>query len=387
ADPDLNLVYVPTNGATVDFYGGFRPGDNLFSTSLIALDVETGDRAWHFQMVHHDIWNYDTPTAPVLLDVTMEGREVPAIAQVTKQAFTYAFNRETGEPLWPIVERPVPASKIPGEQLSPTQPFPTKPAPFDLQELTADELIDYTPELRREALEILSNYDYGPLFQPPLHRDNDEGKIGAYWCPGDTGGVNISGPAAADPNTGILYVTSHKGCSSRTMIPGEEADTQYEAPTGTTLADYAVGRGGGFPRLASGLPLWKPPYSRITAIDMNTGEHLWWIPTGETPDRYRNSPAVEGIDIGDTGTGAHTPMVVTDTLLIYASTRADGTPALWAIDKATGDTLDMIDAPSASRYGMMTYVHNGHQFLVLQTGGTLTTMALPGWDEGMVTGY
>ncbi|MCP5348511.1 MAG: PQQ-binding-like beta-propeller repeat protein [Gammaproteobacteria bacterium] len=386
ADPELDMVYIPTNGATVDFYGGFRPGDNLFSTSLIALDAQTGQRAWHFQMVHHDIWNYDTSTAPILLDLTVDGREVPSVVQVGKQGFAYAFNRANGDPLWPIVERPVPASKIPGEKLSETQPFPTKPAPYTLQEVTPDELIDFTPELRQEALQVLSDYDYGPMFQPPLHRDNNEGKLGAFWCPGDTGGVNITGPAAADPHSGIMYITTHKGCSSRTMVPGEEADTQYELPTGTTFSQYAVGAGRGGPRLRSGLPIFKPPYSSIVAIDMNTGEHLWEIPTGETPDRIKNNPAVAGVDVGETGTGSHVPMVVTDTMLIYASQRSDGSAALWGIDKATGETIATIDVPEVSRYGMMTYVHNGHQFVLLQTGSSLTAMALPGWDEGMSTG-
>ena len=387
ADEELGLVYVPTNGATVDFYGGFRPGDNLFSTSLIALDVKTGERKWHFQMVHHDIWNYDTPTAPVLLDVTVDGRDIPAVVQVTKQAFTYAFNRETGEPLWPIEERAVPVSKIPGEKLALTQPFPTKPAPFDMQGLTIDDLVDFTPQLRQQAIEVLADFEIGPLFQPPLHLGNAEGKKGSYWCPGDTGGVNISGPAAADPHTGILYVTSHKGCTTRAMVPGDEADKRYDLPTGTTLAQYAVGRGGSFPRHPARIPLWKPPYSRITAIDMNTGEHLWWIPTGETPDRYKNIPELKGIDIGDTGTGAHTPMVVTDTLLIYASTNADGSPALFAIDKTTGKQLEKIDAPAGSRYGMMTYTHEGHQYIMLQTGSKLTTMALPGAGPGPSVGH
>lgn len=383
ADPALDLVYIPTNGATVDFYGGFRPGDNLFSTSLIALNASTGQRAWHFQLVHHDIWNYDTPTAPIALDVTLDGREIPAIVQVTKQGFAYAFNRQSGEPLWPIIERPVPASKIPGEQLSPTQPYPSKPAAFSLQEVTPDELINFTPELRQEALTVLSQYDYGPLFQPPLHRDNAEGKLAAYWCPGDTGGVNISGPAAADPTTGILYITTHKGCSSRTMVPGEEADTRFENPTGTTFSQYAVGAGGAGPRLQSGLPLFKPPYSTLVAIDMNSGETLWTIPTGDTPDRIKNNPALNGIDPGQTGTGAHVPMVVTANLVIFASTNSDGTAALWAIDKATGATVGKVNAPQVSRYGMMTYTHNGHQFVLLQAGPDLITMALPGWDAGM----
>lgn len=384
ADLELDLVYVPTNGATLDFYGGFRPGDNLFSTSLIALNAQTGERAWHFQMVHHDIWNYDTPTAPILLDVTIDGRDVPAIAQATKQAYLYVFNRETGEPLWPIVERPVPASKIPGEQLSTTQPHPTKPAAYSMQEVTLDELVDFTPELRQQAIEALANFDYGPFFQPPLHRDNDEGKLGALWCPGDVGGTNINGPAVADPHSGIVYVTSVKNCSSRTMVPGEEADTRYAAPTGTTFAQYAVGRGRGSPRHPAGIPLFKPPYSKITAIDLNTGEHLWYIPVGETPVRYIDNPALAGIELGNTGTGSHAVMTVTDTMLMYASQSSDGTPTLFAVDKRTGEQIGKIEIPNSVRYGMMTYVHAGHQFILLQTGSSLTTMALPGWDAGQV---
>lgn len=383
ADADLGLVYIPTNGATVDFYGGFRPGDNLFGTSLIALDVKTGERKWHFQMVRHDIWNYDTPTAPVLLDVTQNGQTIPAIAQVTKQAFTYVFNRETGEPLWPIEDRPVPQSMVPGEVLAATQPFPTKPAPYDLQGLTEEDLIDYTPELRQQAIEILSEWEIGPLFTPPLHRDNDIGKRGALWCPGDVGGVNISGPAAGDPETGILYVTSLSGCTTRQLVPGEEADLRYmtdngTTTTGTTVSQYAVGTGSGGPRGPQGLPLFKPPYSRITAIDLNTGEHLWMIPVGETPDRIKNNPALAGIDVGNTGTGAHAPMTVTKTMLIYSSQSSDGSPALFAVDKMTGEQLGKVAVSGNSRYGMMTYVHKGEQYVVLQTGSTLTAVSLHG---------
>jgi quinoprotein glucose dehydrogenase len=376
ADPELGLVYVPTNGATVDFYGGFRPGDNLFSTSLIALDVRTGERKWHYQMVHHDIWNYDTPTAPVLLDVTQNGRVVPIVAQVTKQSFVYTFNRETGEPIWPIEERPVPASMIPGEQLSETQPFPTKPAPYDIQGLTEDDLIDFTPELRARTLEILEDYQIGPLFNPPLHRDNDLGKKAALWCPGDIGGVNIDGPAAADPATGVLYVTSRKHCSTRIMAPGSERDALLEAPTGTTIADYAVLSGFGV-RGPDGLNIFKPPYSRITAIDMNTGDHLWWIPVGETPEEVLNHPDLQDMDIPNTGYGLRVAqMVVTPNLLIYAGNVSDGTPTIFAVDKATGETLAQVEAPADSSYGMMTYVHEGKQYLILQTGPALTAMAL-----------
>ncbi|MBC7983375.1 MAG: PQQ-binding-like beta-propeller repeat protein, partial [Candidatus Obscuribacterales bacterium] len=335
ADAKNNLVYIPTNGATVDFYGGFRPGNNLFSSSLIALDLKTGVRKWHYQLVHHDIWNYDTPTAPVLLDVKQNGKTVPAVVQVTKQAFAYAFNRVTGEPLWPIFEKPVAASKVPGEKMATTQPFPTKPAAYDMQGLTHDDLINFTPELREKAIKAVSDYEIGPLFLPPLHRDNNLGKKGSLWCPGDVGGVNIDGPAAADPNTGILYVTSRKGCSTRNLAPGAERDKLEPKPTGTTISQYAVLQGGGGVRGPDDLPLYKPPYSRITAIDMNTGEHLWWIPVGETPDRIKKNPKLQGINVGDTGTGRVATMTVTDTMLIYQGEASDGTPHLFAVDKKT----------------------------------------------------
>lgn len=380
ADPEAGIVYIPTNGATIDYYGGFRPGDNLFSTSLIALDVRTGERVWHYQMVHHDIWNYDNPTVPVLLDVNLPGRgQIPAIAQVTKQSFVYAFNRLTGEPLWPIEEREVPASIVPGEQLSPTQPFPTRPAPFDIQGVTVDDLVDWTPELRQQAVNAFADYQMGPLFNPPIHRDNPLGKRGAMFCPGGGGGANITAPAVADPTSGYLFVSSHTACSAIQLIPGEEADTLYEAPTGTTYARYANGTGAGAPRHPANIPLYKPPYSRITAIDMNTGEHAWMIPTGETPDRIRNNPALQGIDVGDTGTGNLVPMVVTPSMLVYSDADHDGTTALlYAIDKATGEEVGRIEVPATSRYGMSSWVHQGHQYIILQTGSTLTAMGLPG---------
>jgi quinoprotein glucose dehydrogenase len=286
ADPELGLVYIATNPPTVDYYGGFRPGDGLFGTSLIAIDVQTGERRWHFQLVHHDVWNYDIPTAPIVMEVQQNGRTIKAVAQATKQTLLFAFNAETGEPLWPIEERPVPQSLVPGEKLSPTQPFPTKPAPYDLAGISVDDLIDYTPELREQAIAALADWEIGPLYNPPLHRDNPLGKRGSLWCPGDGGGSNITGPAAADPETGIIYLTSQSACSAHTLVPGDEADLRYMTDNGTTTtgvtpAQYANGAGGGAPRHPSGLPLMKPPYSRITAIDLNTGETLWMIPIGE----------------------------------------------------------------------------------------------------------
>lgn len=384
ADQERGIVYIPTNGGTIDFYGGHRPGDNLFGTSLIALDVHTGKRVWHFQMVKHDIWNYDTPTAPVLMDLEMDGKAVPAVVQVTKQSFAYAFNRETGEPLWPIEYKPVPKGLIPGEKLAETQPFPTRPAPYDMQGLTHDDLIDFTPELRQQAIDIVDDYVIGPLFQPPLHRDNDLGKKGALWCPGDIGGVNIDGPAVADPESGILYVVSRKHCTTRIMAPGVERDAILPVPTGTKIADYAVLRGA---RVSGpqGMPiytLFKPPWSRITAIDMNTGEHLWWVPVGETSKRVTEHPAMDGVDVPNGGTGTVAPMTATPTMLMVASLDADDTPTLYALDKATGEELARVEVPEESRYGMMTYVHDGHQYVVLQTGPRLTVMALPREDDG-----
>ena len=386
ADQNLNLVYIPTNSATIDFYGGFRPGDNLFSASLIALDADTGEREWHYQMVHHDIWNYDTPTAPILLDVNIEGREVPAIAQATKQGFVYAFNRETGEPLWPMVERPVPRSRVPGEKLSPTQPFPTKPEPFELQGISIDDLVDFTPELRRLAIEAVSEFEIGPLFNPPLHYDNELGKTAALWCPGGGGGANINGPAAADPELGILYVTSSTGCTARVLGPGAEADLRWNAPTGTTFADYAVVRSAS-PGRIQGIPITKPPYSRIQAIDMNTGDTLFTLPVGETPDNIANHPLLAGVDVGNTGSGSKATMVVTKNMLMYSGVVGDGTPHLFAVDKRTGEELARIETTELSRYGMMTYQHDGHQYVMLQNGPRLTAMALPGAIVGDDDGH
>lgn len=376
ADLENNIVYAVTNPPTIDYYGGHAPGDNLFGTSIIAMNASTGERIWHYQLVRHDVWNYDTPTAPVLLDVTINGEKIPAVAQATKQAFVYAFNRLTGEPLWPFEDRPVPPSRIPGEKLAATQPFPTKPAPFDMQGLTHDNLIDFTPELRAAAIEAIADYEIGPLFNPPLHRDNDIGKVAALWCPGDGGGANIPGPAVADPVNGILYVTSRSACSSRMVTPSQERDSMIEMPTGTTFSAFASLRA--MPvRGPQGLPLYKPPYSRITAIDMNTGEHLWMIPVGDTPDRIRNHPALAGIDIGQTGTGALAPMTVTANMLLYAGTGSDETPYLFAVDKMTGREIGRVQVPADSGFGMSSFVHKGKQYVMLQTGSTLTAVALP----------
>ncbi len=378
ADLERGLVYIPTNGVTIDYYGGFSPGDNLFSTSLIALNAASGERAWHYQLVRHDIWNYDTPTAPVLLDVTIDGEAVPIVVQTTKQNFAYTFNRETGEPIWPIEEVEVPPSEMSGEKLSATQPFPTRPAPYGMQGLTYDDLIDFTPTLRERAIEALKDHKIGPLFNPPLHRDNDLGYRAAYWCPGDGGGTNIDGPTVADPETGILYVSSRAACSSRIIVSGEERDAQIEKPTGKTMSRWAALRSDQI-RGPDGLPLFKPPYSHITAIDMNSGEHLWQIPIGETPERVLEHPDLQDMDIPTTGTGANASMLVTKSLFVYASEASDGTPMLYFVDKRTGEQLGGVETEEVTRYGMMSYVHDGKQYIVLQNGPKLTAMAL--YDE------
>ena len=381
ADPQRNLVYIPTNGATMDFYGGFRPGDNLFSTSLIALDVRTGQRKWHFQLVHHDIWNFDTPVAPVLMDVTVDGRRVPGVFQATKQAFLYSFNRETGQPIWPIEEKPVPASKVPGEKLSPTQPFPTKPAPFDLQGRSEKDLIDYTPELKQRALALAKEQDLlVPFFNPPVHRGNPEGKTRAYLCPADVGGVNITGPPAADPTSGVIFITSTSNCSTRLLIPGTEKDTAVKRPTGKTIVDWAPsntdGGGGGNIGRLDGLPIWKGPYGRIVAIDLNTGNHLWTIPNGDAPEATTNHALLRGLNVPNPGRSGHSAMLATPTMLMATGFTSDNQPHLFAIDKKTGRRIGKVRTPANGQYGIMTYLHQGKQYVVLPVADGYTALAL-----------
>jgi quinoprotein glucose dehydrogenase len=392
ADPQRGLVYIPTNGATIDYFGGFRPGDNLFSTSVIALDVKTGKRVWHQQLVKHDIWNYDTPTAPMLLDVNVNGRRIPGVFQITKQSWVYSFNRHTGEPIWPMVDRPAPQSKVPGEKLSATQPHVTKPAPYDLQGRREEDLIDYTPEIKKLALERAQKRDLlAPLFAPPTHRGNAEGKGPANICPGGGGGANITGPPAADPTTSIIFVTSTSGCSPTILGPASERDN--DKMTGKTLAQWVTARGGGDggpppPKPDPSDPLYgfpdifKGPSGRITAIDMNTGEHLWMIPHGDTDakvqEAMRNNSMLKGMQI-DTNWGrrGHAAMMATSTLLFATGMTADNRPHLFGIDKKTGKRLGAVATPRLGGYGLMTYLHQGRQYVVIPRNGGYTTMALP----------
>jgi quinoprotein glucose dehydrogenase len=378
ADPERGLVYIPTNPPTIDFFGGFRPGNNLFGTSILALDVKTGKRVWHFQTVHHDIWNFDNPTAPVLLNVNTGGRQTPILVQTTKQGFAYVFNRVTGEPVWPIVERPVAQSDLPGEKLSPTQPFPTKPAAFEIQELTDDLLIDFTPALRREALEIIKSYKVGPVFNPPLQVGHPSGLRSFVSCP--SGASNIYGPTVADPETAIVYVSSERSCRAENIVPGSQMDKPNDPKTtGKTLSQWVVANRGDL-HGPQGLPIWKPPYGSITAIDMNTGEHVWRIPNGDTPEFIKNHPALKGVTLPNTGQQSHAVMMATPTLLMTAPGGTDA--VLYAVDKKTGKRLGTVKLPAPGQYGMMGYLHEGKQYVVVQImgpryPGSLVALRLP----------
>ncbi|MBF8288296.1 MAG: hypothetical protein HW381_1404, partial [Candidatus Rokubacteria bacterium] len=378
ADPARGLVYIPTNPPTIDFFGGFRPGPNLFGTSILALDVKTGKRVWHFQTVHHDIWNFDNPNAPVLLDVNVNGRRTPILVETTKQGFAYVFNRQTGEPIWPIVERPVAQSDLPGEKLSPTQPFPTKPAAFEIQELSEDNLIDFTPALRQEALKIIKNYKVGPLFNPPIQVGHPSGLRSFVSCP--SGASNIYSPTVADPESGIVYVGTERSCRAENLVPGGQMDKPGDPKTtGKALSRWVVANRGDL-RGPEGLPIWKPPYSRIVAIDMNTGEHLWAMPNGDTPERIRNHPALKGLNLPNTGQQSHPVIMATKTLLITAPGGTDS--VLHALDKKTGKRLATVTLPAPGQYGMMTYLHEGRQYIVVQImsathPGSLVALRLP----------
>jgi glucose dehydrogenase len=389
ADPQRGLVYIPTNSATIDYYGGFRPGDDLFATSLIALDVKTGKRVWHYQLVRHDIWNYDTPTAPVLLDVNVAGRRIPGVFQVTKQGFVYSFNRHTGEPIWPIEMRPVPPSKVPGEKLSPVQPHPTRPAPFEFQGRTEAHLIDYTPEIRKLALEEAHRtHALSPFFAPPTHRGNAEGAGPTHNCPGGSGGANITGPPAADPVAGVLFITSTSNCFWLQVVPAKERDTPKMA--GRTVSPWASpgsstveGPGGIRPdNPLHGLPgIFKGPVGRITAIDMNTGEHLWMSPNGdmaqEQQDAFRNHPLLKGMAFETNwGRNTHAAMMATPTLLFATGSTADDKPHLFAIDKKSGKRVGAVPTPQIGQYGLMTYLHQGRQYVIVPVNGGYTALAL-----------
>ena len=363
ADIELGYVYLPIEAATGDYYGGHRLGNNLFAESLLCLDAKTGERVWHYQTVHHGIWDYDLPAAPVLADIIVDGSSIPAVAQITKQGFTFILDRTTGTPVWPINELPVPQTNVPGERTAPTQPFPTKPAPFDRQGVTENDLIDFTPELRKEALEIASTYTLGPLFTPPtLISKNNKGTM---MLPGSQGGANWQG-AALDPETNILYISSSTAPTPLGLIEDRSRSNM----------DYVLGRrlslpeGGG----PQGLPLLKPPWGRITAIDLNTGEHVWMVANGEAPDYVKEHPALKGISLPRTGRPERVGLLVTKSLLFAGEGSGlfgdygGGGHILRSHDKLTGEIISEFQLPARQTGVPMTYMFDGVQYIVIAVG-------------------
>ncbi len=339
----------------------------------MAVDLLSGERLWHFQLVHHPLWGFDMASPPILADITVDGRPIKAVAQPGKQAFLYVFDRVTGEPVWPIEERPVPRGDVPGEWYSPTQPFPTRPPAYDRQGSSIDDLIDFTPELRAEAVELVSRYRLGPLFTPPVV-SREDGPIATLGLGAGSGGTNWPG-GGYDPETHILYVPSRTGFYSWELIPTPGPDvSDMRYVKGTTR--YGVGHGGLRDLNVRGLPLVKPPYGRLSAIDLDRGDILWQTPHGDTPDRVRYHPALRNLEIPRTGERCIHLIgpLVTRTLVVmgecgYHRTAAGQDAMLRAYDKATGREVGTVFMPAPQSGSPMTYLAGGRQYIVLAISG------------------
>jgi glucose dehydrogenase len=398
-DEELGMVYLPVELSTGDYYGGHRPGANLFSESVVAVDLRTGQRKWHYQLVHHGIWDFDIPCAPILVDITVNGRPIKALAQPTKQSWLYVFDRVTGQPVWPIEERPVPKGDVPGEWYSPTQPHPTKPPAYERQGVTIDDLIDFTPELRAEAVTLVSKYKIGPIFTPPVVSKVD-GPLATLM---QAFATNWEG-GSYDPETHKLYVFSSGGILALGLVPpADKRDLNYVQGLATTGMRTSGGSGsnvlsaaersepppppvpGGSANAAAdvgggglnvrGLPLTKPPYGRITAIDMDKGEIAWQTAHGETADNLRNHPALKGLNIPRTGRAGQIGTLVTKTLVIAGDAGVATQPSgargamLRAYEKATGREVGSVFMPAPQTGGPMTYMWNGHQYIIVAISG------------------
>jgi quinoprotein glucose dehydrogenase len=397
-DEDLGLVYLPVESPTSDFYGGERPGDNLFGESLVCVDLKTGKRKWHFQVVHHAIWDYDLSSAPILADINVDGKAIKAVALPSKESYLYVFDRVTGKPVWPIEERAVPQSDVPGEKTSPTQPFPTKPPAYGRNFLKIpDDLIDFTPELRAQAKDAVARYKTGPMFLPPIVGNSN--LLGALNLGNASGGTNWPG-AGYDPETHIVYAQAHQSAlfpiSLRTPPQGF-SDIHYVM--GRNDTDFRVSEGPGFGSAADapqpkrapapaapaaapaggltvqGLSIVKPPYGVISAIDLDRGDLKWQVPYGETPDAVRNNPALKGMNLPNTGQPGSVGLVVTKTLVILGDSQVTTTPAhprgamLRAYDKGTGKEVGAVYMPAPQSGSPMTYMVDGRQYIVVAVSG------------------
>jgi quinoprotein glucose dehydrogenase len=370
-DEELGLAYLPVTTPTSDYYGAYRRGAGLFAESLVALDAATGRRVWHFQGVHHGLWDYDFPAAPNLVDIDIDGQPIRAVAQISKQGFTYVFDRATGKPLWPIEERPVPPSRVPGEEAWPTQPFPSRPPPFERQGSTEEDVIDFSPELHAEALEILRRYEHGPLYTPPSEH-------GTLQLPGSAGGANWGG-AAFDPQSATLFVPSLTVPIVASVSKGDPERTEFE-----WVGAREFGYGLREPLGPRGLPIFKPPYARVTAIDLRHGEIRWQSPVGQGPRRL--VAELTGVDPGPLGSSSGlVQALATPTLLLVtkASGReADDPGGVWAFDKTDGHLVAFVELDSEPGGSPITYLHDGRQMLVVATAQRqgpqeLVALALP----------
>ena len=396
ADPELGLVYVPVGMPLMDEYGGHRPGANLFGNSIVAIDAKTGQRRWHFQMVHHDIWDYDTPMAPNLMDITVNGRLRKAIAQPTKQGWLYTFDRVTGEPIWPIVERRVLQSDVPGEKSWPTQPIPTKPEPYSQQGLEEEDLIDYTKAIKDSALKIARQCRMGPYYIPPSATDGTSRYKCSWYAPGASGGVNIDGGASWDPETGMLYVASLSGLSTARLQKDPCSEFRYSSPRDNCgligaldpppgyqkqppdPMDSFAGRGA-FARI-NGVSILKPrELGGITAYDMNSGDKKWWSPNGGfLPKTTIDTGIFAGVDLPLQPAGGQAQIITTKSLMIYGTGRSGGVGGnaqarLFAVDKATGKEVGSVRIPSRTTAVPMTFMHKGKQYIVFATGQGAST--------------